>query len=109
VEKIKKVKYRGNNFMELKTLKDLRELGLKKYNRIPYDYWIKERKIKAEAVKWIKTIEKDKTIGVRLFNDGKKHRAIGKAIYGDVERKIINQEKIDFLMDFFNLTEEDLK
>ena len=102
---------------ELKTLKDLTDLVFKRYTAgyVPSKAMkfqadlIKE--LKAEAIKWVKEIQKDRTIGVQLFTDGKKRKGnpIGTAYYGDEERKIINQEKIDFIMEFFNITEEDLK
>jgi len=92
---------------ELKTLKDFKTPK-------GCDYICKTlvlRDLKQEAIKWVKEISKDRSIGVQLFTDGKKRKGnpIGKAIYGDEERKLINKEKIEWIKHFFNLTEEDLK
>jgi hypothetical protein len=113
---------------ELKTLKDLK---IFKWNDNEYENMdisdeeytkgvkaevlrkdsVRIEELKSEAIKWVKEIIKDRSIGVQLFTDGKKRKGnpIGKAIYGDEERKLINNEKIDWIISFFNLTEEDLK
>ena len=94
---------------ELKTLKDCEDVSLDCEDK--GHRYISERELKAKAVKWVKEIRKDRTIGVQLFTDRKKRKGnpIGKAIYGDEERKIINREKEELLIDFFNLTSKDIK
>ena len=94
---------------ELKTLKDLSDNCLLRKDNCCVPNYVKE--LKQEAIKWVKLIEKDKTIGIQLFTDRKKRKGnpIGTAYYGDEERKIINREKIEFIKHFFNITEEELK
>jgi hypothetical protein len=92
---------------KLKTLKEITIVS-EKYNVYCYAEMIKE--IKAEAVKWVKEIKKDRTIGIEPnLNYKKKGDPLGTCVYGTEERKIINMEKIELLMEFFNLTQEDLK
>jgi len=89
---------------ELKTLKDFEEIG-------NIDCQRRFNLLRQEAIKQVEEISKDRSIVVQLFTDGKKRKGnpIGKAIYGDEERKLINKEKIELIKHFFNLTEEDLQ
>lgn len=103
--------------MKLKTLKDLDEEWIKNFetnsihqpggglsdrtqrvwfrdgHKVAHEYTVKE--IKAEAVKWIQFYEKE----------------IKEMIYQNAEFSwLSNREaKIQFIMEFFNITEEDLK
>ena len=70
--------------MELKTLKDI-DLGLNCKDP--------KRELKAEAAKWVKSI--------KLYHGG------GMYIFEDYNDKDMDLE--DWIMNFFNLTEEDLK
>lgn len=79
---------------ELKTLKDMRDIGIKKYNRVPYDFWISENKLKAEAVKCAKYFLKQK----ELAN-----------FRGDKFSEVYWTGRFDEAMERNNLTEEDLK
>jgi len=73
------------NMKELKTLKDMEH----------YNSWegfkghIEERELKAEAVKWVKHYEKLE--------------------YTEEESQVNCEHEIQWIMYFFNLTEEDLK
>jgi len=69
---------------ELKTLKDLKIFYLKIPNS-NYEDFIKRDDLKAEAVKWVKEIRNVLREGLAVENSDK------------------------ILLDFFNLTEEDLK
>ena len=77
-------KYQGVKMNELKTLKDLKIFYLKIPNS-NYEDFIKRDDLKAEAVKWVKEIRNVLREGLAVENSDK------------------------ILLDFFNLTEEDLK
>lgn len=96
---------------ELKTLKDFECLNKIHNHKTRGDFCIiRKSDLKAEAIKWVKEIQKDKTIGINPNpNYKKKGDPIGTCVYGTEERKLINKEKIDFIKHFFNLTEDDLK
>ena len=77
---------------ELKTLKDLKfidERYLTGKTKINYDKFISQKEIKAEAIKWVKKINK--------LMKKKDHRFEA------------HMGAISFIITFFNLTEEDLK
>jgi len=77
-------RYQGVKMNELKTLKDLKIFYLKIPNS-NYEDFIKRDDLKAEAVKWVKEIRNVLREGLAVENSDK------------------------ILLDFFNLTEEDLK
>ena len=79
---------------ELKTLKDLR-LPEEMKTENPLGYRALEKLIedlKAEAVKWVKAYRTRITQGIA---------------YDYTEAKLVWEAKIRWIMDFFNLTEED--
>ena len=71
--------------MELKTLKDLETLKYRKIIKFPSNY-IKKSELKAEAIKWVKDIYPKFTY-----------------------KQMLNFPRGGWIIDFFNLTEEDLK
>ena len=65
--------------MELKTLKDMKP---KRKTSYPKCWWVREDCLKAEAIKWVKWYHRHKRMPIRDFAQW---------------------------LDFFNITEEDLK
>ena len=79
--------------MKLKTLKDLEA----KWEDQP-DGWVDTKRLKAEAIKWVKEIE-EQTEGCKCETCGEAY------INKDLE---LNYRCVDFIKHFFNITEEEL-
>lgn len=92
--------------MKLKTLKDLNMTYMAGMGELG-NIFVDSKELKQEAIKWVKSKEKNLpgTLHIEFFKEG------GGGVFGNSGYMFDNKgaETIEFLIHFFNITEEDLK